>query len=254
MTYALNPHTFVCIDRQRTVILDLKQDRYLQISLENSNRLAGYIQGWPAVSQHSTPPDSAPGGSSDVMSFAASIGKGGHTGDVGQGLADLLHLGLINAQPEPPVPAARVVLPAPQWELLPRGDAPPPRTWRTFLRCYIAGRLAGRWLRTLPLHEVVRRVRVLPDRDVNSTLDRALAQHVVGTFLYLRPYLRSSKDACLLESLSLLHVLSLYHIHVHWVFGVRTEPFFAHCWLQKHDCVLDDSLDRVRQFTAIMVV
>lgn len=254
MTYALNPHTFVCIDRQRTVILDLKQDRYLQISLEDSNRLAGYVQGWPSVGQLTPLPDSTLGGSSDVISCASSTGEGGHTGDVGQGLTDLVRLGLITAQPDPIAPAARVVLPVPQYELLSRRDAPPPRTWRTLLRCYRAGRLARRWLRTLPLHEVVRRVRAFPDRNVSSTLDNALAQHVVGTFLYLRPYLRSSKDACLLESLSLLHVLGRYGIHAHWVFGVRTEPFFAHCWLQKHDCVLSDSLDRVWQFTPIMVV
>jgi hypothetical protein len=224
----------------------LKQDRYLQIGLEDSNRLAGCIQGWPSVGQHSPPPDRAPGEASD---------EGGHARDVGQGLTELVRLGLITpARPDPGAFASRVELPAPQCDLLSRGAVPPPRTWLTLLRCYRAGRLARRWLRTLPLHEVVRRVQALPDRDVSSTLDRALAECVVGTFRYLRPYLRSSKDACLLESLSLLHVLGLYGIHAHWVFGVRTDPFFAHCWLQKHDCVLDDSLDRVGQFTPIMVV
>lgn len=39
-----------------------------------------------------------------------------------------------------------------------------------------------------------------------------------------------------------------------WVFGVRTWPFSAHCWLQVGDVLLDDDLDRVALYTPIMVV
>lgn len=254
MTYTLNSHTFVCIDRRRAVILDLKQDRYLQIGLEDSNRLAGYIQGWPSAGQLGALPDGGSGGAADVMSAECATSEHVQAGQVGQGLSDLARLGLISVQSDPAALAGRVVLPAPQCDLSSRSVAPPARTWRTLWRCHRAGRLARRWLRTLPLHEVVRRVGALHDRNVSSPMDRPLAQHVVGAFLYLRPYLRPSKEACLLESLSLLLALGAYRIHAHWVFGVRTEPFLAHCWLQRHDCVLDDSLYRVRQFTPIMVV
>src|SRR5690606_15762288 len=41
---------------------------------------------------------------------------------------------------------------------------------------------------------------------------------------------------------------------VNWVFGVRTWPFNAHCWLQLGDLLLDDDLDRVRQYTPILTV
>lgn len=37
-----------------------------------------------------------------------------------------------------------------------------------------------------------------------------------------------------------------------WVFGVRTWPFGAHCWLQIDDLVVGDTLDRVRFYTSIM--
>lgn len=37
-----------------------------------------------------------------------------------------------------------------------------------------------------------------------------------------------------------------------WVFGVRTWPFGAHCWLQIDDLVVGDTLDRVRFYTPIM--
>lgn len=39
-----------------------------------------------------------------------------------------------------------------------------------------------------------------------------------------------------------------------WVFGVRTWPFSAHCWLQVGDVLLDDDLDRVGLYTPIMAV
>jgi hypothetical protein len=268
MDYALTPHTFVCIDRQRTVILDLKQDRYMQMRLEDSNRLAGHILGWPVLN----PPAPLPYGMGSAYGVGSEASPGKSTArsaseaeagtEVGRGLTDLVRLGLIStrtepaAQVDPGVAAAKVVLPPAQYDLLSSGDALPPQSWRALFRCYKAGQLARRWLRTLPLHEVVERVRVLRDRNGNSDsiLNVPLAWHVVRSFHYLRPFLRSSKDACLLESLSLLTALGSYRLHAHWVFGVRTEPFFAHCWLQELDCVLNDSVDHVRQFTPIMVV
>lgn len=39
-----------------------------------------------------------------------------------------------------------------------------------------------------------------------------------------------------------------------WVFGVRTWPFAAHCWLQIGDILLDDDLDRVSVYTPILKV
>lgn len=39
-----------------------------------------------------------------------------------------------------------------------------------------------------------------------------------------------------------------------WMFGVRTWPFSAHCWLQVGDLLLDDDLDRVALYTPIMAV
>jgi hypothetical protein len=37
------------------------------------------------------------------------------------------------------------------------------------------------------------------------------------------------------------------------VFGVRTWPFHAHCWLQCDDVVLDDQADRVAAYAPILV-
>ncbi|MBO9708023.1 MAG: lasso peptide biosynthesis B2 protein [Caulobacter sp.] len=40
----------------------------------------------------------------------------------------------------------------------------------------------------------------------------------------------------------------------HWVFGVSTWPFAAHCWVQLDGLVLNDRLQRVRRYTPILAV
>lgn len=57
---------------------------------------------------------------------------------------------------------------------------------------------------------------------------------------------------CLQRSYQLRRLLRRHGILVDWVFGVRTWPFGAHCWLQIGDRVVVDRLERVRRYTPIM--
>lgn len=59
---------------------------------------------------------------------------------------------------------------------------------------------------------------------------------------------------CLQRAFQIRRVLARRGIHSDWVFGVRTWPFAAHCWLQIGDLVIADTLDRVNRYTPIMVV
>jgi hypothetical protein len=65
--------------------------------------------------------------------------------------------------------------------------------------------------------------------------------------LYPRPYL------CLFDSLGLLHFLAQFRHFPRWIFGVKLEPFAAHCWVQSGDTVLNDTVEVVRQYTPILV-
>ena len=58
---------------------------------------------------------------------------------------------------------------------------------------------------------------------------------------------------CLQRAYQLRRVLASDGQRVDWVFGVKTWPFFAHCWLQIDDLVIGDRFDRVRSFTPIAV-
>ncbi|MCO8018706.1 lasso peptide biosynthesis B2 protein [Brevundimonas diminuta] len=57
---------------------------------------------------------------------------------------------------------------------------------------------------------------------------------------------------CLQRSFQLRCYLASHGVAVDWIFGVRTWPFCAHCWLQFDDIVVGDRLDRVARYTPIL--
>jgi hypothetical protein len=61
------------------------------------------------------------------------------------------------------------------------------------------------------------------------------------------------QGVCLYRSFMLLRRLQAEGFDALWVFGVRTWPFEAHCWLQVGDVVLDDGADRISAYTPILV-
>ncbi|MEO1247786.1 MAG: lasso peptide biosynthesis B2 protein [Pseudomonadota bacterium] len=65
---------------------------------------------------------------------------------------------------------------------------------------------------------------------------------------YPRPYL------CLFDSLALVHFLARFNIYPEWVYGVKLEPWGAHCWVQSEDLVVNDIVDNVNGYTPIMSI
>jgi hypothetical protein len=59
---------------------------------------------------------------------------------------------------------------------------------------------------------------------------------------------------CLTDSLALAAFLSRRAVAWKLVFGVKLDPFAAHCWLQNDDAVLNDAEDSVATFIPIMVI
>ncbi len=101
--------------------------------------------------------------------------------------------------------------------------------------------------RSLPaLLQAARRQNKKPGRrDLAAVLREATA------FEIIRPWAPFEGD-CLQRSWMLHRHLRQRGLDADWVFGVRTWPFFAHCWVQVGDAVVGDSLDRVSGFTPIM--
>jgi translation initiation factor IF-1 len=73
---------------------------------------------------------------------------------------------------------------------------------------------------------------------------------IVARFESLR-ILVPGTGRCLVQSMILLRFLAGLHIEAEWVFGVRTHPFEAHCWVEREMLILNDSADHARWFTVI---
>jgi hypothetical protein len=81
-----------------------------------------------------------------------------------------------------------------------------------------------------------------------TTLDKALAAYRSAL-----PWIPGEGE-CLQRAFLLNLWLAHEGIAADWVFGVRTWPFGAHCWVQIDATVVGDSLERVTNYTPIMVV
>lgn len=95
-------------------------------------------------------------------------------------------------------------------------------------------------------------IRTLPPAT-GGAADPARIAAVVAGFRTVLPW-APRQGACLFRASVLLRALRHAGQDAVWVFGVRTWPFAAHCWLQIHDAVLDDDPERVGLFTPIMAV
>ncbi len=59
---------------------------------------------------------------------------------------------------------------------------------------------------------------------------------------------------CLARSFMLLRYLHRKGLRANWVFGVRSWPFRAHCWIQADQIVLDDAHERLIAYEPILAV
>lgn len=110
-------------------------------------------------------------------------------------------------------------------------------------------RLARRGLKDL-LEEVCRR---RPGRRIGTATNEGKAARILRAFEYAR-LLRSPANRCLPRSIAVATALARHDIHAEVVIGVKLEPFAAHCWVQRRDEVLNDTVEEVGKFTPILVV
>ncbi|HUA24156.1 MAG TPA: lasso peptide biosynthesis B2 protein [Steroidobacteraceae bacterium] len=236
--YLLAPHVYPCVSGQHVVLMDLERDKY--VAIVPAHRLAAWVRGWPVGSmQAADAPHDADAGAHALVSQMLAQGM----------LVSDPHLG----KPAVPVTAVRAARSLVEFDLDDRPRTGAALLWR-FGRSCLQAQLS---LKLRPIQAIVETVRNrktahaargLPDADAVRL--RAL----VSAFTRLRPLFYTLRSACLLDSLTMVHFLGAEGIHPAWVFGVKTEPFDAHCWVQLGETVLNDAPDRVRQYSPILVV
>ncbi len=235
--YLLAPHVYPCVSGQHVVLMDLERDKY--IAVVPAHRLAPWVRGWPVGAAQTTDSPHHPDGGPDAL--------------VSQMLAHgMLVTDSRLGKPAVPVATARATRSLVEFDLGARPQVSAAQLWR-FARSYLEAQLS---LKLRPIQSIVeaRRERKARCASPRQAADPARLRPLVTAFTRLRPLFYTLRAACLLDSLTLLHFLGAEDIHPDWVFGVKTEPFDAHCWVQQGEVVLNDVPDRVRQYSAILVV
>jgi Transglutaminase-like superfamily len=262
-SYFLSPHVHLCVAGKQIVLLDLERDKYLAVAHEHP--LGRWVRGWPAVApgpdQIEVAADAAAAGEMAARSEVPAAEFAAPVAPVGEGaenrlLSKMLAQRLLVTDPAlgkiaAPIVADEVKVALVELQLHERPRATGGQFWNLFR----AHALAKWSLKRRPIKEVVEAARLRKKgTSTAATLDIERVRTLVMAFFHLRPLFYTAHNACLLDSLTLTRFLALYGVFPDWVFGVKTDPFYAHCWVQQSGYVFNDSPDYVGEFAPILVV
>jgi hypothetical protein len=236
-TYQLAQDVYACLADHRLVFSDLRADKYQCLNQANTRALLHALPGFQA---RDDTPLMAP--SEAELKQAQSI------------VTALVRNGLLAGYGVFDKPVASLCIPVATCSLLSYRPAPAPRGhighWASFLH---ASLIASSKLRLQSFRRTLRGVENRKRRHRNSfSRDFDALSELVLVFHHLRPYY-VREYLCRFDSLAMVEFLARYHHYPSWIFGVRSDPFAAHCWVQEGNCVLNDSVETLSSYTPIMV-
>lgn len=82
---------------------------------------------------------------------------------------------------------------------------------------------------------------------------QSLDRELVHRFLFWRPFYPRNYN-CLFDTLAIVRFLRTRDMCGDWVFGVRSGPFAAHCWLEDEGECLNDDPDFVAPYIRMLIV
>lgn len=222
----MTDHSYLAADiyltrvNDRAIILDLARDRYLGLGKTLADA-ALYLSGRDG----------------------ANIG--------GEALASarskLLAQGILSSSPQPESTFAAA--PVPRSAMWPGVSC----TWKAgSAAALLALSETGIALRTIPIRRIVERLR----RTKLRCLEEATPVEptlVVDSFFSARPWF-PILPICRLDAIALALVLWRSRQNALLIFGVKLDPFAAHCWVQLGDVVVNEAEDSVRRYTPIMTI
>jgi hypothetical protein len=107
-------------------------------------------------------------------------------------------------------------------------------------------------LRFFSLSTIIKRLEAHKRRI--KRLNRDGQDEVIAESYVFADRLCSSRNRCLARSVALtLHLIGRGYAPS-LVIGVRLNPFLAHCWVQNDRIVMTDVVDRVHEFSPILVI
>jgi hypothetical protein len=225
-SYYLPPHVHFCCRGDALVFLDLKQDDYVLVRGEAATALR-------ALSS------TARGGEMPLQS--------------NESLRELLEAGLLTMDPEAgriiePTRTQLALEPLVDFESLAEARHGAVHFWHFTVACIVAA--AKLYLKPIErtIASVQRRKRVHA-----SPLNTERACELTCIFQRLRSFFPRNY-LCLYDSLALIEFLARYQIFPTWVFGIRLEPWAAHCWVQEGPLIFNEDVEEAAAYSAIMTV
>lgn len=231
--YTICEHAHTCVAGRHLVFLDVQRDKYLCLDLETTATLLPYLRGRSLVFQ-------------DSLLFESAAWAG-----VARILAQLEQRNLIAQLPLDQAAAGVEQVAVPNRSISGITDDKHRRTAAGACEVLLAvtrSAVLFRW-RTLAktVWHVTRRRRAAAVFRVDVGHESLMQRFAASRSRF------GKTDACLPNSLALLDFLAIHGLYPKLVFGVSMRPFQAHCWVQHEATILGDTLERVSQFTPIMV-
>jgi hypothetical protein len=220
--YFLPPHVHCCRRGAAFVFLDLKQDDYSMVVGATADALRALIDAAATIDS----PELRELENAGILTRDSAAGRPIVTTEAVIALEPLLDLDT----------AAVCVRPLDYWN---------------FISACTTAKLRLRWQR------IERTVGAVAKRKARHSSrqwpDVERARHLTAVFQQLRGLFPAAR-LCLFDSLALLEFLARYDIFPTWVFGVRLEPWGAHCWIQHGPFSFNEDVERTASYTPIMAV
>jgi hypothetical protein len=233
--YFLGADVHLCKTDFHWILLDLARDRYLAIHNRDFEPFGPHLHGWQ---QCATPAAQSASDSEPTPQLAV----------------QLLSEGLVTPDGKSGKVFAAIDVKAPGEALDRAIHSPFPSLIRgpTF---FLASIKADHLLRRSHIADIVRSVRARKQgpRQLGRGFDIVKASRLIRQFNVLRPFYPRDY-LCLFESLALIEFLALHRLFPDWVFGVTSDPFMAHCWVQDGDRLLNESVERASAYVPIMTI
>ncbi len=234
--YRLPRHVFLGVQTRFCVFLDAAHDRYLAVKYDEFAALGPWLEGWIGPNAGC---DSRASPSPQSRQFAADLCRRGIlTTAKGEGKPVLTEK-IITATKGATADYHRVS--APGW-------------LRHGVRFLLATARTRQQFKTGSFESIMRDMSACRARSADSShVDLQHERYLVSIFEVCRAFY-SRPFVCLFDSVCLFNFLAQYSFYPRLVFGVMSEPFRAHCWLQEGEAALNDSVERVRAYAPIMCV
>lgn len=226
----LAPNVYMTSVRGRAIVLDLERDRYFALGPEAAKAAQALIE--PNIK-------SADGGAIPPATISALVAKGV--------LTDL-------PPPTGPTKRNRSEASAPTATLWPSShlaDAGRSVNFGVFCGIFCALIAVCIALKVLPFRKTIGWIANTTPR---SQIRRGKTeQDLLDEYFLVRPWF-PVKPICRVDALALCLYLRRNGQSADLVFGVRLEPFIAHCWVQRGICVINEPHEVVSEYSPIMLV